>query len=182
MGRAVTDTIECICLRCEVQGQTDAELCGACGYPLLLEGRYAAVRKLGGGGSSDTFEVIELATGERFAVKALVFERLKDAKALELFARQFEILAGLDEESREKIQGLLSRIQEKGLTEFEEEGHSRRSKGGTKLDPVMAAQLTSFLAEDEKATVAEFFTLNEDILGEQADYNLSAFTKESNDG
>ncbi len=93
-----------------------------------------------------------------------------------------EILAGLDDESREKIQGLLSRIQEKGLTEFEESGHSRRKQGGTELDPVMAAQLTSFLAENDQATVAEFFNLNEDILGEQADYNLTAFTKESNDG
>ena len=47
----------------------------------------------------------------------------------------------------------------------------------------MAEQLRIFLDENKKASVAEFFEINEDMLGPMADYDLSKFKeKEGTDG
>ena len=70
-----------------------------------------------------------------------------------------------------------------GLVEFTEDGHSRHIRGGSPLPDEMAEQLRIFLDENKKASVAEFFEINEDMLGPMADYDLSKFKeKEGTDG
>ncbi len=92
-----------ICLHCDTHAEEGAEHCAACDAPLLLDGRLRAVRKLGAGGSSRTYEVIRDSDGEHFALKVLLFEKVQDVKALELFRRQFEILSQLDHPGIPKV-------------------------------------------------------------------------------
>ncbi len=93
-------------------------------------------------------------------------------------------LGSLDNDQREAATKIFDEIVSKGgLVEFSEDGHSRKTRGGSPLPDVMAEQLRTYLDESKEASVAEFFEINEDMLGPMADYNLSEFKeKEGTDG
>ncbi|KKN73390.1 hypothetical protein LCGC14_0400930 [marine sediment metagenome] len=93
-------------------------------------------------------------------------------------------LGSLDNDQREAATAIFDEIVTKGgLVEFTEDGHSRKERGGSPLPEEMAEQLRTYLAESKDASVAEFFEVNEDMLGPMTDYNLSEFKeKEGSDG
>ncbi len=75
--------------------------CPACGSELLLEGRYRAIRQLGEGGFGKTYEVSDgakrtAATGDRNMPKVLKLLTNNDAKYVELFQREAEVLSRLN--------------------------------------------------------------------------------------
>ena len=75
--------------------------CPACGSKLLLEGRYRATRQLGEGGFGKTYEVSDgvkrtAATGDRNMPKVLKLLTNNDAKYVELFQREAEVLSKLN--------------------------------------------------------------------------------------
>ena len=91
-------------------------------------------------------------------------------------------LESLSDEQREVATKIFESIQEKGLVNFEENGHRRILKGASELPDEMKLQLKNFLEGDEEATVAEFFETNEDMLGVMSDYNVSEFEREEENG
>ena len=91
-------------------------------------------------------------------------------------------LESLSDEQREVATKIFEAIQEKGLVNFEENGHRRTLKGESELPSDMKAHLKSFLADDDQATVEEFFEMNEDMLGVMSDYNVSEFEREKENG
>jgi formylglycine-generating enzyme required for sulfatase activity/predicted Ser/Thr protein kinase len=75
--------------------------CPACGSELLLEGRYRATRELGKGGFGKTYEVSDCskrnaASGDRNTPKVLKILTNNDAKYVELFQREAEVLSRLN--------------------------------------------------------------------------------------
>ncbi|MBD2015527.1 SUMF1/EgtB/PvdO family nonheme iron enzyme [Microcoleus sp. FACHB-53] len=75
--------------------------CPTCGSELLLEGRYRATRKLGEGGFGKTYEVSDgakrtAASGDRNTPKVLKLLTNNDAKYVELFQREAEVLSKLN--------------------------------------------------------------------------------------
>jgi formylglycine-generating enzyme required for sulfatase activity/predicted Ser/Thr protein kinase len=75
--------------------------CPACGSELLLEGRYRATRQLGEGGFGKTYEVSDCtkrtaANGDRNMPKVLKILTNNDAKYVELFQREAEVLSKLN--------------------------------------------------------------------------------------
>ena len=93
-------------------------------------------------------------------------------------------LGSLDNDQRDAATAIFDEIVTKGgLVEFTEDGHGRHVRGGSPLPDAMAEQLRTFLSENKEASVAEFFEVNEDMLGPMADYDLSEFKeKEGTDG
>ncbi|PIV98377.1 MAG: hypothetical protein COW42_15010 [Deltaproteobacteria bacterium CG17_big_fil_post_rev_8_21_14_2_50_63_7] len=77
--------------------------CPRCGAAIGLVARYLARRILGAGGSSRVFEVEDVRTGKRHALKLLNIQQLDDWKALEQFNRQFDILRGLEHPGVPKV-------------------------------------------------------------------------------
>ncbi|NER37844.1 MAG: serine/threonine protein kinase [Oscillatoria sp. SIO1A7] len=75
--------------------------CSACNMPLILEGRYLPLKKLGGGGFGDTFLALDLRspTRRQCAVKRLRPEDNLDLSQLEklkeMFGREAEVLETL---------------------------------------------------------------------------------------
>ena len=90
-----------LCLQCETTS-TDAKDCAACGASLCLQGRFSAVKKLGEGGHSHTYEVTD-SEGDRFALKVLKVGAASGWKNVELFVRQFEILKALEHPGLPKV-------------------------------------------------------------------------------
>src|SRR5919202_1027256 len=75
--------------------------CPTCGSELLLEGRYRATRELGKGGFGKTYEVSDCAkrtaaSGDRNMPKVLKILTNNDAKYVELFQREAEVLSKLN--------------------------------------------------------------------------------------
>jgi formylglycine-generating enzyme required for sulfatase activity len=75
--------------------------CPACGSELLLEGRYRATCQLGEGGFGKTYEVSDYAkrtaaSGVRNMPKVLKILTNNDAKYVELFQREAEVLSSLN--------------------------------------------------------------------------------------
>ena len=62
----------------------------------VVRSRYRLDRVLGEGGMGITYAATDLQTGDRVAIKALSFRRMKDWKVLELFEREANVLAHLD--------------------------------------------------------------------------------------
>ena len=81
----------------------------------------------------------------------------------------------LTPEARVKAKEIFSKILAEGVLEFSEKGHGRREKGGTKLDPKVAAVLKAYLAENKDNTVESWFEMNAPDLGVMSDYNLAEF-------
>lgn len=91
-------------------------------------------------------------------------------------AEEFKaFLAMLTPEAREKAKEIFGKIVSSGLVEFEEKGHSRRVKQGTKLEPRLAKILKEFLSADKENTVETWFELNAADVGVMSDYNLAEF-------
>lgn len=62
----------------------------------IVRSRYRLLSILGEGGIGITYAATDLETGDRVAIKALSFRRMKDWKVLELFEREANVLAHLD--------------------------------------------------------------------------------------
>ncbi len=92
----------CINPRCPKPENPDNLLfCPACGSELLLEGRYRVARQLGAGGFGKTYEVSDrakrtAASGDRNTPKVLKLLTNNDAKYVELFQREAEVLSKLN--------------------------------------------------------------------------------------
>jgi hypothetical protein len=84
-----------------------------------------------------------------------------------------DFLGSLDDAQREKAEKIFTRIQENGLVEFAEKGHSKKLSGQTELP--LWARIELEKAINAGMTVAEFFTVNSVELGAQTDYNLAEF-------
>ena len=86
-----------------------------------------------------------------------------------------DFLKSLDAEQRETAVGILEKIRAEGLVGFSERGHKKRVEGKTELDGEMKVLLRSYLEEDEKGTVTQFFEINAADLGPMKDYDLVEF-------
>ena len=85
-----------ICPSCEsTYSDPSAMYCPTCSSPTNIEAGYRLVHRLGQGGSSTTYRALDPA-GETVALKILRIDRLEDWKSLEMFERQFELLASLE--------------------------------------------------------------------------------------
>ena len=69
----------------------------------------------------------------------------------------------------------LKKTQSNGFVEFEEIGHGKNPKALAELGEEYARILRDFVKDG--GTVAEFFSINREVLGDQAGYNLAAFEK-----
>ncbi|MBW4635016.1 MAG: serine/threonine protein kinase [Iphinoe sp. HA4291-MV1] len=92
----------CINPHCQKPENPDNILfCQNCGSELLLEGRYRAMRRLGGGGFGVTFEVNEIRSNISKVLKVLINNQ---PKAVELFQREAEVLALLNHPGIPKVE------------------------------------------------------------------------------
>ena len=64
--------------------------------PHNLVNHYQIKNLLGEGGSSTTYEAIDLKTNQRVALKALSLQKMNDWKVLELFEREANVLSKLN--------------------------------------------------------------------------------------
>jgi serine/threonine protein kinase len=82
----------CINLSCGQPQNSDSVLfCASCGSQLLLEGQYRVVKVLSKkGGFANTYEVLQ-----QQQAKVLKMLKSDDAKAIELFEREFQVLSGI---------------------------------------------------------------------------------------
>ena len=84
------------------------------------------------------------------------------------------VLAGLDEGARVKVQALLKSTWEHGRVDFGEIGHGNEPKHGNKrLSDLIAEQLK--VAIGDGSTIEEFFKAAGEELAPQADYDLRGF-------
>lgn len=84
-----------------------------------------------------------------------------------------KFLMSLKPEQAKKAIEILSAIQETGLTEFVEKGHSKRLTGTAKLESPISETLSAWVKEGGK--ISEFFKMNASELGDMEQYNLSEF-------
>lgn len=84
-----------------------------------------------------------------------------------------DVLLSLDDASREKVEGLLTRIHEAGLVDFAETGHAKNLKGLTQLADPIKRELRKAL--DKGWTIEQFFSTNQHELGPMLDYDLNEF-------
>ncbi|NMG22472.1 serine/threonine-protein kinase [Brasilonema bromeliae] len=92
----------CINPHCQKPENPDNILfCQNCGSELLLEGRYRAMRRLGGGGFGVTYEVNEVRSNIPKVLKVLINNQ---PKAVELFQREAEVLALLNHPGIPKVE------------------------------------------------------------------------------
>lgn len=83
-------------------------------------------------------------------------------------------LFSLPKANRQAAQAFLSSIFENGTVDFSEVGTAAPRNGGVqRLDKHTEAELKRFLSNG--GTVAEFFNINEDILGPASGYDLTAY-------
>ena len=90
--------------------------------------------------------------------------------------RLSKFMSSLSTEQQAEFEGLIEDVLTAGkLTEFSELGHSKDlgGKGRQKLPAPIAAQLQAWV--DAKQSIEEFFRVNAVELGNQADYDLTAF-------
>lgn len=84
-----------------------------------------------------------------------------------------ELLTSLTPEAQGKVEGVLSRIFEAGLIDFQEHGSSRVQEGTAILPAEIAVSLNHWI--DAGQTIEAFFKANAADLGAMADYNLTEF-------
>jgi len=88
--------------------------------------------------------------------------------------RLSKFMAGLSAEQSTEFEAMIEDVLTAGkLTEFSELGHSKILTGTKPLPKDIAVQLQSWV--DAKQPIDEFFKVNAAELGNQADYDLSAF-------
>lgn len=87
------------------------------------------------------------------------------------------MLGDLEPEQAKEWMSVLSGIQTKGLILYEEVGHGKRLAGQAELASPFDDLLTSWV--EGGGSVKEFFKLNAPELGEQEQYNLTAFETKS---
>lgn len=91
----------CINPRCSKPENPEQQLfCDACGSELIIEGKYKVLRKLGGGGFANTYEII---TRQR-QLKVLKVLYLDDPDAIRLFKQEFEVLKQLHHPGIPKVE------------------------------------------------------------------------------
>ena len=73
---------------------------------------------------------------------------------------------------------IFAQILKQGLVDLSETGNEKVTEGSHELDEDTKALLTTHL-KSEGNTVAEFFKINQNMLGEMSDYNLEDFKKEA---
>ncbi len=89
----------CINPDCSQPQNTDTQIfCSTCGSEILLEGRYRVTRPLGAGGFGKTYEVLD-----RNIPKVLKVLINNDAKYVELFQREAEVLSRLNHPGIPKV-------------------------------------------------------------------------------
>ena len=84
-----------------------------------------------------------------------------------------EFMTGLTKEQMEQAEAIFKTITEKGFIEFEEQGHSQELEGKAELPEFAAGLLKAHLAD--VGTIDAFFVANQNLLGEQKSYDLSAY-------
>lgn len=84
-------------------------------------------------------------------------------------------LLNLSDKQRAAAESIFGRIWADGLTEFSEVGHGKKVQGTRLLEPEIAAQLQAHVGRGGK--VADFFDAAGPLLGDMAQYDLSAFEK-----
>ena len=88
--------------------------------------------------------------------------------------RLSKFMASLSADQQAEFEGLIEDVLTAGkLVEFSELGHSKTLTGTKPLPAGIAVQLQSWV--DAKQPIDEFFKVNSAELGNQADYDLSAF-------
>ena len=73
---------------------------------------------------------------------------------------------------------IVEAVVKNGLVSFEEAGHGKKKTGHVQLSTHIKANLNEWLKVEDN-NVTGFFTINADVLGEMAEYDLSEFEKEA---
>lgn len=98
-------------------------------------------------------------------------------KGLPVTAEEIErVLSAVDDATRTDLERIFSQTVQRGLVDFREFGHGKNPEGTLELEPAYRQQLDKWLAGGNE--LDEFFKINESVLGNVAQYNLSAYRKE----
>lgn len=74
-----------------------------------------------------------------------------------------------------KFKSILESVLKNGLVDFDEIGNGKKSKGITPLPEGIGAELESYLNNGKARTIAKFFNINADLLGDMDEYDLAEF-------
>lgn len=86
-------------------------------------------------------------------------------------------MLSLSEEQQGQFEGILDQVLKLKLIDFTEHGHGKQILGKQPLPDTMKQQLASWLLA-KSGTIAEWFALNADMLGNMEDYDLTQFKED----